>query len=203
MSDNEADSSSVQSLPVRASHPSKPKVTPPRAVVGTPIKPPDPVIESDYSKSFREMIERTLKTGSPLLVSTITFMQEYVVKMAPDQRNNGIPAADYQLSFFRILKSLIDKSAPEDFTKNWNVILAFFWNYKNGALGERYVNRFSEYWARGDLNLAYYQRLINLCLVSSDPNERANVTRIVNVSKTVESGYTPTGVQNILQFYHV
>lgn len=175
----------------------------PKVPVGTPINIPPPPPEDPYIKIFEEIINRASVNATDLLSSTIKFMEEYVVKMAPGVNNHGIPAADYQLQFFRILKAAIDKTPIEEFNKTWNIVLAFFWRYKEGALSPYHVNRFAENWNNGDRNLIAYQRIVNLCLISADPAERSKVNRRVNVPKTVESGFTPAGMQNILQYYKV
>ncbi|HXQ32681.1 MAG TPA: hypothetical protein VN843_01540 [Anaerolineales bacterium] len=171
--------------------------------VGTPLHQQAQGFEDPFIKAFDDLIARTLIIAPTPLKETIYFMQKYVIKMAPEQNNDSTTGASNQLLFFRTLKNLIERSTPETFNKSWNIVLSFFWRYKNGALGERYVNRFSEDWTMGDPNLTYFQRLINLCLVSANPSERLKVTKKVNVPKTVEAGFTPSGVQNILQFYKV
>ncbi len=170
--------------------------------VGTPINKASEPEEDPFIKVFEDHIAKMLLIDDKLLKTTIQFLKEYVVKMDPKQTEfDGEEGAKYQERFFFVLKNLIDKTSSENFSKYWNVVLSFFWRYRNGALGPRHVTRFPSYWNPSDTNLDVFNRLVNLCIVSSDPSKRGNTTKFTNVTKTIETGYTENGVKNILQFY--
>jgi len=175
-----------------------------RPEVGTPIRKVILPVEDSFTKDFNALIERSLALNDPLKTELITFMQQYVTDMAPGttmSKTGGIPGANYQLSFCRMLIKVIEKSPPEDFRRNWIIVLSFFWQYKKAALGERYINRFSEYWMKDDPNLTVFQRLMNLCLVSANPETRGQVLSRVDIVKTTSLVFTETGKQNVLLFY--
>lgn len=186
-------------------HMSKPKNTPPPVkpprVARQPAPPPAPEEPGAFETAFASMIDRHIASGNEVALNTIDFMQKYVDEMAPEKKVGNDEGAEKQQKFFRSLRSLIEKSSTEDFRRAWNIVLAFFWRYKKGALGEQYVNRFAEFWPPKDDSLTAYQRIVNLALVSSDPQQRNGVARRVNINKTMEVGFTETGRSNIITFY--
>ena len=158
------------------------------------------------------MVEKVRASNDPLLLGFIEFMSGdekttmgYISAMDP--KNIAplakIPGATMQKNFFLAMRKVIEKSPPGAFRKNWSVVLAYFYRYREGVLNERYVNRFSEYWQNKDPMVPVFQKLVNLCLVSRDPKDRQTAAKHVDINRTMEIGYSPTGESNIKQFYGV
>lgn len=197
-------------IPVRRA---KKKVAPLLKVpAGTPLDTKENRPKTDEEQVFDTLIDITIEEGSDLAVELVEFMQRYVVEMdvevAPpsgksDEKNlrrNEI-FAKRQLRFFRTILAVVEKSDPEDFVKTWIVLIAFFRRYKNGALSVRKVFRFAEYWTENKDELIAYQRIVNLLLLSTDVEQRRNVSKNVDILKTTEFCFTDAGRSNIALYY--
>lgn len=194
------------------------KSLPPKIAVGTSLSKPEPVLPSQFEKDFQNLIDRTISQGDPISLKILDFMDSYLKDMKPGSaltnfkmdasdkvttKRMGAVAAQRQLKFFKSLMDVIENTPAEDFKKNWIIILSYFYRYKNEAFGERYVNRFAEFWDTNDDRLKAFQRLVNLITLSANPAERHLAIQRVNLPKTMELEFTESGRNNIGQFYAV
>ena len=157
----------------------------------------DVPVRSSFEISIEAMKARKIPEVSSLIVS----MEQYISAMAPGKSmtpENGNRQQELLASaLFGVLNTQGDT-----FKLCWSVALAYFNEYKTGVFNERYVYRFSEYWTKEVSILGTFQRLVNLMIVTADPETRAAASRQeVSIDKTLKVGFTDLARQNLLNFY--
>lgn len=170
--------------------------------VGTPLQKRVATEPDPFMVAFEAKLKEAEKLNDVLTNELMLFMADYVLSMAPGVNIDLRAGAAKQKAFFKMLQKVIEKSTIDTFKTNWIIVLSYFWAYRRDkALGERYVNRFSEYWQNKDEDLTAYQRIVNLCLLSANPAERSKVLKQVDINKTLEIGFTEVGRNNVKTFY--
>lgn len=142
------------------------------------------------------------KEGSKAQKSLVANLERYMEKMKPGMPVNNDEGARNQYQLWRTIQSVIENSSPEEFNKLWYIVLVYFKNFRTGALGERYVFRFSEYWIQSEEDLATFQRILNLIILTADPSTREKNLKQVSLPRTLEKGLTDFGRQRLLSFYN-
>jgi hypothetical protein len=190
----------VKATPTPAtSTPATPTPAAPKpAPVVTPTQPaPAP------ATSFDNIVADLKAKGSIAEKSLIQSLESYIAAMKPGMPVAEHDGAQHQYTLWRTMHSLIHQSSPEEFPKQWNLLLAFFFNNQNEGqvFHDRYVFRFSEYWNRHEDELNAYQRLLNLVKLTSNPNTRKQNLKQVSLDRTLSVGFTEDGRQKLLSFY--
>src|SRR5690606_18288573 len=107
--------------------------------------------------------------------------------------------AQYQL--YNAIYHVIERTPDEEFKKLWNILLAFFNNYKTTVFNGKWVYRWSYNWNWGEEKLDLLQRLLNLMMLTCDPDTRRNELRKVHLVRTVEIVLSEEGRNRIIAFY--
>lgn len=150
---------------------------------------------------FRTLINKILADGTSVEKQVVQRLEAYIDTMAPGKIVSPLVGAKSQFELWSILEFVFDAAPQEEFNKLWSLILAYFKEHENGALGPRYVNRFSEHWMQPLIKLTGLQRLLNLLMVTARPENRTAGLQSLDINKTLTDGITPTGRARILNFY--
>lgn len=156
-------------------------------------------VRSSFETSIDAMKARKIPEVSSLIVS----MEQYISAMAPGKSMTPEHGNRQQELLASALFGVLNTQG-DTFKLCWSVALAYFNEYKTSVFNERYVYRFSEYWTKEISVLSTFQRLINLMIVTADPETRAAASRQeVSIDKTLKVGFTDLARQNLLNFYGV
>lgn len=142
--------------------------------------------------------------GNPAQQALVNGLRNYTTAMAKGVPMSPTKGIEHQYTLWAILKGVVEANQTyEEFRAQWNIVLAYFHHYNNGCLGGRYVFRFADTWARGSEQLGYFQKLLNLIHVTSDPTTRQEFAgKKVDVKRTMEEGFSPEAAGRVLQYYN-
>lgn len=181
--------------PAPAAPAAQPAPTPAPAKV---VEQTQPVVKQS---AFEALVAKA-KQGSVSERNLIVELETYLEAMAPGKPVVPKQGNNSQYRLWINLRNLINNVDDQaQFKQLWNIVLAYFVEYKNGVFHDRYVFRFSEEWDRSLDELNAYQRLINLIKLTADANTRANGLKQIDIDRTLQIGFTDAGRGRLLNFY--
>lgn len=161
----------------------------------TPVKQPDPVV---VQPTVVTVTGDNTKTA--IMVDTIKdTMASYLNAMAPGKPMPVKTGAANQYTLYKMLSNVCNM--VDGFNVCWNELLKIFNENKKGALAERYVFRFAEELPGTKEEHEAFFRLLNLLILTADPETRKENLKQVSLYKTTQDGFTETARNNINQFY--
>lgn len=172
-------------------------------VVQPPVKT-DPVVElkqPEAAVGFAALIQNIKTEGTPEQKRMILGIEQYMERMTPGLSMDFNDGARHQHMLWKLLQGVIERAPQEQFKRMWSIILGYFEQHKDGVFGDRYIYRFSEYWHQGEAELAAFQRIINVIRLTSNAEERAKGLRQVDLSRSLEQGFSEQGRQRVVGFY--
>lgn len=181
--------------PVVTEETKTPEVVQETVVATSPVTPAAPVV---VQPQVVNVTGQTTKVD--LMVTTIKdTMAQYLSAMAPGKPMPAKTGAANQYTLYRLLTNVCNM--VEGFNPCWNELLNTFNENKKGALAERYVFRFAEELPGTKTDHDAFFRLLNLLIVTADPDTRKESMKKVSIYKTTQDGFTETARNNINQFY--
>jgi len=183
------------------------EVTPPEPVVQPEIKmivpqeqPTAPVVKSFEAQSFLARVQVLKQQGSISEKGLIDRLENYVTKMAPQNQMNEKDGSALQMSLYKTMINVIEKSDTE-FTSCFNILLGFFKEYEKQAFGDLYVNRFMENGILKGQEAATFQKLVNMLKITCETSTRQAALKQMSLEKALEKGLSEQGRQRIIAFY--
>jgi hypothetical protein len=164
------------------------------------VQQPAETNDSNLS-DFGRLLKHIKDEGTVVEKQLVQRMEAYLDAMAPGKVMSPQSGASHQYELWNILEFAFDKAPREEFNSLWTLLLGFFKEHENGALGPRYVNRFAQHWMQAAIKLTGLQRLINLLMVTARPENRTQGLKTVDIDRTLTDGITPEGRSRILNFY--
>lgn len=189
-----------------------PEATPVPVILAAPVVNPTvapvvktaPTVKNTEPKALeglQTLVAEMRATGTPAQKALISSFDDYAVKMAPGQVMDHDKGAKYQYAFWKAIQNVIEHAPDGEFNKLWNVLLALAESHKDGVFGERYIMRFANAWHQSEVELASYQRIINLIKLTANAAERSKNLRNVDITRTLELTFTERGRTRIANFY--
>lgn len=178
------------------------KTTP--IVAKAPTDGTGPVVTSTAPKApegFQALIDDLKLNGTREQKDLIHNIETYMAKMKPNAPIDTNHGAAAQHAFWKVILGITGAESQDVFKRLWSILLAYFNEYQNGALGDRYVYRFSEYWRHGEAELAAYQRILNILLKTRDPASRKDALAHFDMNRSLEQVFSPQARQRIVTFY--
>lgn len=151
------------------------------------------------ASDFQSLVDKLRVSGTPSEVQLVTALDSYVDAMKPGRPIEGTAGVTQQYKLWTALHRVIEESPTQEFNKLWNVVVAYFREYQKGVFNGQYVNRFSEFWTRGEDELYAFQQLTNLLGLAA--TDRQNLTKLVSIHKVVEKKFTEVGRGRLIQMY--
>lgn len=158
--------------------------------------------------SFESQIEKFRQSGTEEQKRLVRALDSFVETTFPFEKDGytlrkitddaGVTA---QHQLFQALYHVIERSPEEEFKKLWNIALAYFANYKETVFNGKWVYRWAYAWSWGEEKLDLLQRLVNLMMLTCDPNTRRNELRKVDLVRTVEIVLSEEGKNRLIAFY--
>ena len=167
-----------------------------------PVPQAKPVVKEvvkEEVSDFQSLVQKLKVGGTPAEVQLVTALDNYVDAMKPGRPIDGTPGVNQQYKLWTTLHRVIEESSTQEFSKLWNVVVAYFREYQNGVFNGQYVNRFSEFWTRTDDELYAFQQLTNLLILAA--TDRQNLTKLLSINKVVEKKFTEVGRGRLIQMY--
>lgn len=150
---------------------------------------------------FETLISQLKQSGTAPQKNLINALENYVGFMMPGNAISDDAGARQQYMLWKALIFVIDESPSDEFKKLWNIVLAFFEEYKKTVFHDRYVFRFSEFWQWSDTDLTAMQRIINIIKLTCNPDTRTTGIRKVDLNRSLETGISDNGRQKLVSFY--
>ena len=187
--------------------PSEPVVEP----VVTPTvapKPKEPFVKATQKappppSDFETIIANFKQTGTANERALIAKLEEYIQNMKPNTQISWEDGHRHQYTLWKTLRLIIENTPADQFRQSWNIILMFF--NKFGGRGEVFhgtkVFRFSEMWNRDEVELAAFQNLLNLIILTCNPATRKSSLKQVSLEKTLKQKFSEAGRQKVIAFY--
>lgn len=167
---------------------------------------PAPVVEKLIVKqednSFEAKINRLRQSGTAAQKSVIAKMDLYFAQMKPGLPVDPVKGGAHQLAFYMALRQVCETEMTE-FREAFKLILEYFRQYKDGALGDRYIFRFTENIQLTNTAMRPFLGLINLLRVAAEAKSREQVLKQVDLTRSLETGFSDQARQRIIQFFHV
>jgi len=165
-------------------------------VTTSTVKIKDPVT------GFAQLVANIQSSGADSTKTLLSTLQAYVKVMSNDITSTD-GARQQQLLWFAIFNTAEKITDRSEFRKNWSLILAFYYQYRDGVFSMTKVNRFSDSWSRKDSRLTAFQRLNNLLIVTAAPDTRFSAVSKVNMTSTLDLCWTEAGKANINAYYRI
>ena len=150
---------------------------------------------------FDAMIAGLKITGSVAQQQVISILEAYVDNMKPSMPQNPSTIAVNQTKLWNLISNAIEVN-DGSFKARWNLILAYYKQYANAALGAMYVNRLSANMNLSPAKLITFQNINHLAMVTADPAARDSGVKQTDF-KRMMVGLNSTATSNIIGFYRV
>lgn len=140
--------------------------------------------------NFQKLMQRVATEGTVQQKSLVSFFQNYITELAPRKPQNPTKAINSQYALWETLKGVVTNPDNEEFRRQWFIVLAFFEEHKNGALGGAYVFRFADNWSRDKDGLNHNHRLINIIHCISNFENRKEGLKEVDLDRSLAGMFT-------------
>lgn len=151
--------------------------------------------------AFEETLATIERAPTVYEAALLRSLKTYVNDMAPGKIMEGEAGSQRQYGLWTSLRSIIQSSPDEEFKRLWSIVLMFANEYRNGAFGERYVFRFSEFWLYDVEELATFQRILTVINLTAEPSTRQASIKKLDITRTFANGLSEQGRSRLLAFY--
>lgn len=153
-------------------------------------------------ESLDEKLEKILADVPEAFRSDIVRVKLYCKAMAPGKPVSDKTGAAEQVGLYRAIQNIINRQ-EKYFNPLFTALLAIFTAERNGALGDRYRNRFMEHVVLPKADVTALQNLSHLLHVIGPVATREASLKMINIEKCLASGLTADGQRRVLQFLGV
>ena len=161
------------------------------------VEAQDPVQEPEAVDPVKTL---TPHEESKLMYKIEISLTAYAEAMDKNKSINPAEGGKWQFSLFNSIMEVLNNTNQENFTLEWNTMLAFFYKNKDGIFNDHYIYRFPEMWPGSTSQFATYRRLVYLIMQTADARSRRAALRDINMAKVVE-GMTQPQVNRLNSFY--
>lgn len=178
-----------------------PVITPTPTPAVKPLQAAAKPAQAPQATNFAAMIASVKENGSSFQQNLVAALETYVEDMAPGKRHLPDDAAMKQYTLWVTIRNAVNDSPVEEFKNLWALILAFFVEYAEKALHERFVFRFAEHWRWAKQELDGFQHILNLIKLTADPKVRAVGLKRIDLDRALVLPITDEGRQRLIKFY--
>ena len=174
-------------------------VVPAKAPVQAPAAPvvkPAPVQSTDFETTIKQL----RASGTVAEKWLVEALERYVVAMASRTPINHDVGLKNQFGLWTTISRVLNDFEPSEFSKLWNILVAYFRHHKDGVFSIQYALRFTDKWPMNRLDeCTGFENMINL--LKATANNRSTVTKEVSIDKSVGEGFSDTARGRLIQFY--
>ena len=177
-----------------------PTPAPTPVVTVAPTEAPKTVVDQPRVLGFEETMQNIRNAGKLEHRLLVEALDDYVVTMAP-----GVPldrnfAAKKQVVLWKTIKTVVENN-HKDFKVMWNIILAYFNNYKDGVFSEYCVFRVPESLNMERTDIKAFHNILNLIIATANPDTRSVGLYEAPLNSSLSVGFSEEGKQRIISFY--
>lgn len=158
--------------------------------------------ETALPSEFTKLIDDLKVSGTSTQKILITSIEKYIDTMTPGKPVKDDAGAKSQYDLWKIISYLAEQAPGDEFKKLWNILLAYFEEYKDGVFHDRYIYRFSEFWVWPEHELNGMHRILNLVKLTCNPADRGHGLKNVSLDRSLTEGFSEEARQRITTFYN-
>jgi hypothetical protein len=151
--------------------------------------PYQPVVEAAPVSNLDQVRVLVKQTGNAALVNYMEELLEYADKMAPDKTMNTENGAMNQSGLYATIVNMLEHTG-QDFRIAFSALLCVFHEYRNGAFGGAYINRFMESVSLNASKRKAHIKMINLLAMTANPVTRKDALKHIDLKREVISPFT-------------
>lgn len=158
------------------------------------------LVAPETSTEFETMIAKERKQGTITAQNLIAFLDKYVVVMKPKRPVTPTEIRQNQEGLVRTIRGLLETAPSLEFNRLWNLLVAYFREYRKGAFSPLYVNRGPEEWKRAPEDYNFLVNMTNLLMATAE-NGKAAAKEHVDLEKTTKTGVSADARQRLVAYY--
>ena len=168
--------------------------------VAAVVSAPAPVASASELSNRIELIK---KEGSAREKALITFLEGYISNMAPGKPVDEKAGASHQLTLWRTLQSVVERSAGDEFRTLFSLLLDIVaeHQHKRGVFYDKFVFRFADQLTFSRDEQKSFLALLNVLVLTANRATRHIGKKQVDLNRIAATGFTEQGRQNLLAFY--
>lgn len=159
-----------------------------------------PVAAQPVLSKFQKKIEEIKQSGSAIEKSIVTTLESYVKTLAPGVLNEETIIHRNQLQLWNIIKGTLENE--EEFDNNWKLLIMFFREYREGALGGSYPFRgLDNIKGISAEQIKAFMNVLNLLTISAGLNNKKDVSKFTRLDKSIHSIFKESVRQRVINYY--
>lgn len=159
-----------------------------------------PVAQPQDVSKFEKKLNEVKADGTALEKMIVTTLEAYVKTMAPGVINEEQVIHRAQMQLWNVLKNTLE--AEENFDNNWKLVISFFRQYRDGALGgsSPFRGLDSIKGISAEQNQAF-MNVINLLIVTAGLTNKKDVSKHTRLDKSIHSIFKESVRQRVINYY--
>lgn len=126
---------------------------------------------------WQAKIDDLKTTGTNTERMVVSTMESYTKKMAPGMINSEVEIGQNQVTLWRMIKLVVE--SEENFTKGFDLVIAYAKQYQDGCFNDRYLFRGMEHIPLDKINAAHFLGMLNVIkLAATSKNKREAMAQV-------------------------
>lgn len=163
---------------------------------------PAPAQEKQAQPAAAPAPTKTQQQGFTPVYKVQLDLTNYAEHMAKDKTISPEEGGKWQYSLFTMIRGILNAKDQEEFNREWNTLLTFFQQNKDGIFNENFIHRFPHQWPGSTSEFTLHRRLITVILETADPKNRRKALNTINM-ELVTDGMNQAQRTRLLNFYEV
>jgi hypothetical protein len=164
------------------------------------VKQEPDVIEPVVKEQVQVAVVQPKSEGYKPVYKIQLELNNYAEAMDNKKAINPEEGGRWQYSLFSVLKSILNVSSQEEFNKEWNTVLGYFNENKDGIFNEKFMFRFPEHWSGSTTEYTLFRRLVYTIIQTAAPKGRKKALGDINMAMVTESMTEPQR-NKLLSYY--
>lgn len=161
--------------------------------------------KNEVLTKFQEYVKNILTTGSEAEKNLVIGLEQYIEKVAPNKPIDPVEGVNTQRSLLELIRGVTHTTDKPLFNKLWKILINYFAEYsgKNQVFHEMYINRFTEHWPAGPVQLDAFRNITHLLRVTCENKASVKeVNKLVVVDRVLNNYFLEHARNNVIEFYN-
>lgn len=154
----------------------------------------------DHSTPFEQKLAKIIAGDNGRLRDLALQLQAYVKAMAPGVPLTPEEGARQQQALFRIMKNVVEQD--DSFKEAFRLVISFYKEYKTTVFSPAYVHRFHSDVTLSPSDATALTRLVNLFSIAAGVSNKSEVSRLVNLNATFNTGLSDSARDRVVQYFN-
>lgn len=154
----------------------------------------------DKSTEFQQRVAKVMAGDNKRERYVATFMESYVKDMAPGVPMSTEEGVRKQKELWRTIKNVV--GADEGFKEAFRLLVAYFKEYKDSVFHHHYIHRFYPELDIAPDEAAGLAAMVNLLSVASGVNNKSDVRKLIDFSKTFDKGLNDAARERVYNYFN-